>query len=108
MIKCKCKGRIGYIQLSRIKVPTNVVPTKHESNVIDNFNNFFESIGCPINISINGTIYKDISFALQVKKGDYGLSVDPKADILLCSDIKNPINKNTIYISQKRRNSKCI
>ena len=97
----------GFVAINRIRKPTAGNGTQYEDEVVDAINNFILENGCPINIKLKGdtTVYKDIAYAVKVDsalKSKGGVKGDPKADIILCKDIKNPMGPGSIYVSHKK------
>jgi hypothetical protein len=97
----------GYIPISKIRKPTGGNGTQYEDEVVDAINNFILQAGGPINIKLKGDskVYKNILYAIKVdsdlkRKG--GVKGDPKADIILCADKKNPLGKGSVYVSHKK------
>lgn len=107
MAEVKISSKIGFIPINTIRKPTGGNGTQYEDEVVDAINNYILKAGGKINIKLKGDskIYKDIAYAIKVdteikRKG--GVRGDPKADIILCSDKKNPTGKESIYISHKK------
>jgi hypothetical protein len=101
----KMSGRKGFVPITRIKNPTEGNGTQYEADVVELINSTIERVG-PISIKIKGDskIYDDISYAVKVTKQHKqaaGIKFDPKCDIILCKDIKNPTARGSIYISHK-------
>ena len=106
MAAVKMSGRKGFLPLSRIKNPTSGNGTQYEDEVVDLINAAIVTNG-PLNIKIKGgsKVYTDILYAVKVNKKikqSVGIKSDPKADIILCKDIKNPLAPGSIYISHKK------
>lgn len=103
----KIKSETGFVPISKIRKPTGGNGTQYEDEVVDAVNNFILEAGGPIDIKLKGDskIYKNILYAIKVdsdlkRKG--GVRGDPKADIILCSDDKNPLKKGSIFVSHKK------
>ena len=97
----------GVILINKIRKPTGGNGTQYEDEVVDAINEYIKKAGGVINIKLKGDniIYKDIRYAVKVDtplKNRGGVKGDPKADIILCSDIKNPLVSTSIYISHKK------
>jgi len=97
----------GLIPINTIRKPTGGNGTQYEDEVVDAINNYILESGGKIDIKLKGDtkIYKDISYAVKVDsaiKSKAGVKGDPKADIILCKDNKNPIADGSIYISHKK------
>ena len=97
----------GFIQINCIRKPTSVNTTQYEDEVVNDINNFIHEAGGSIDIKLKGDskIYKNISFAVKVNskiKSVNNIKADPKADIILCKDIKKPIEDTSIFISHKK------
>lgn len=97
----------GFVAINRIRKPTAGNGTQYEDEVVDAINNVILENGGLINIKLKGdiTVYKDIAYAVKVdsdlkRKG--GVKGDPKADIILCKDIKDPMGAGSIYVSHKK------
>jgi hypothetical protein len=98
----------GVIFINKIRKPTGGNGTQYEDEVVDAINEYIKKAGGVINIKLKGDniIYKDIRYAVKVDtplKNRGGVKGDPKADIILCSDIKNPLVSTSIYISHKKK-----
>jgi len=107
LAKVKVGNVAGYFPINRIRKPTGGNGTQYEDEIVDAVNQFIKEAGCPINIKLKGnsTTYKDILYAVKVDtpiKQKAGVKGDPKADIILCKDIKNPTAPGSIYISHKK------
>lgn len=107
LAKVKIGNESGFIPISVIRKPTGGNGTQYEDEVVDAINNYILKAGGKIDIKIKGDnkVYKDICFAIKVdtpikKRG--GVRGDPKADIILCKDKKNPLATGSIYISHKK------
>lgn len=97
----------GFIPINVIRKPTGGNGTQYEDEVVDAINNYILKSGGKINIKLKGDskIYTDISYAVKVDskiKANAGVKGDPKADIILCKDDKNPTAAGSIYISHKK------
>lgn len=97
----------GLMPINRIRKPTGGNGTQYEDEVVDAINNFIKEAGGPIDIKLAGSskLYTDILYAVKVDskiKQRAGVKGDPKADIILCKDIKDPTAKGSIYISHKK------
>lgn len=97
----------GFIPINTIRKPTGGNGTQYEDEVVDAINAYILSAGGKIDIKLKGDskIYKDISYAIKVDspiKSKAGVKGDPKADIILCKDNKNPTGAGSIYISHKK------
>lgn len=103
------KSRIGrtegYIYINLIRKPTNFKPTRHEEEVVSLINNHIaENYNMPIDIKLKGdsSIFKGISGATQITsqiKQQGGVTSDPKADIILYQDIKQPLSVKNMFIA---------
>ena len=107
MAQVRIGSTSGYIPITVIRKPTRGNGTQYESEVVDAINAFIKEAGCPINIKLKGdtVVYKDILYAIKVDaaiKQKSGVTRDPKADIILCKDNKNPTGAGSIYISHKK------
>jgi hypothetical protein len=107
LAKVKVGTVAGYFPINRIRKPTGGNGTQYEDEIVDAVNQFIKDAGGSINIKIKGdsTTYKDILYAVKVDtpiKQKAGVRGDPKADIILCKDIKNPTAPGSIYISHKK------
>lgn len=103
--KVKVVATIGYIPISKIRKPTVGNGTSYETEVIDALNEIFTKIARPINIKLGNKTYTDLTYAVKVDtamKRSAGISADPKADIIICKDKKNPLAPGSIYISHKK------
>jgi hypothetical protein len=103
----KIGSQSGFIPINTIRKPTGGNGTQYEDEVVDAINNYIKEAGGPINIKLKGDkkIYNDILYAIKVTtpiKQKAGVRGDPKADIILCKDIKNPLAAGSIYISHKK------
>jgi len=103
----KISSRTGYILINCIRKPTAINATQYEDEVVDAINGYILSAGGKIDIKLKGDtkIYKDISFAIKVDtniKRAGGVRGDPKADIILCKDKKDPTGSGSIYVSHKK------
>lgn len=97
----------GFIPINTIRKPTGGNGTQYEDEVVDAINSYILDAGGKIDIKLKGDrkIYKDISYAIKVDsaiKSKAGVKGDPKADIILCKDKKNPTAAGSIYISHKK------
>lgn len=97
----------AYIAINTIRKPTGGNGTQYEDEVVDAITAYILKAGGKIDLKLKGdnVLYKDIAYALKVdtnlkRKG--GVKGDPKADIILCRDIKDPMGKGSIYISHKK------
>lgn len=98
---------VGYIPINTIRKPTSGNGTQYEDEVVDAINSYIKKAGGIINIRLKGSskTYNDISYAIKVDlaiKRKAGVVGDPKADIILCKDKKNPTAAGSIYISHKK------
>ena len=105
--KVKVDNVVGMIEIKYIRKPTNANSTQYEDEVVDGINNYILECGGPINIKLKGDskLYKDILYAIKVDtnlKRRGGVRGDPKADIILCKDNKNPMGPGSIYLSHKK------
>jgi hypothetical protein len=101
----KYKSKIGYIAIGKIRKPTKGNGTAYEDEVVDELNRIFLEIGRPIDIKVGNKYFKNLCYAIKVDsniKRAGGVSSDPKADIIICEDIKNPFKGTPIYISHKK------
>jgi hypothetical protein len=97
----------GFIPINTIRKPTGGNGTQYEDEVVDAINAYILDAGGKVDIKLKGnnTTYKDIAYAVKVDsviKSRAGVKGDPKADIILCKDIKNPTSAGSIYISHKK------
>lgn len=97
----------GYFPINKIRKPTGGNGTQYEDEVVDAINNYILENGGKIDIKLKGdtTIYKDICYAIKVDttiKRQGNVRGDPKADIILCKDKKNPLDSGGIYVSHKK------
>ena len=102
------KGQKGWIPASTIRKPTGGNGTQYEDQVVDAINKYILEAGGQVDIKLKGdnTLYKDISYAIKVEtplKRKAGVKGDPKADIILCKDNKNPLAPGSIYVSHKKQ-----
>lgn len=105
MAQVKLAGVKGFIPISKIRKPTAGNGTAYEDEVVDAINAFILEQGGTIDIKLGNQTYKNMSYAVKVEtelKRKAGVRGDPKADIIVCSDIKNPLVKTSIYISHKK------
>lgn len=107
MAEVKIGTASGYLPIKVIRKPTGGNGTQYEDEIVDAINAFIKEAGCPINIKLKGDskVYKDILYAVKVDtpiKQKAGVRGDPKADIILCKDNKNPTAPGSIYISHKK------
>lgn len=103
----KIGNETGFIPINVIRKPTSGNGTMYEDEVVDGINAYILGAGGKIDIKIKGDkkTYKDIGFAIKVDtqiKQKAGVRGDPKADIILCKDKKNPLSAGSIYISHKK------
>lgn len=97
----------GFIPISVIRKPTAGNGTQYEDEVVDAINAYILDAGGKVDLKLKGDnkTYKDISYAVKVDsaiKTRAGVKGDPKADIILCKDNKNPTAAGSIYISHKK------
>ena len=97
----------GYIPINTIRKPTGGNGTQYEDEVVDAINSYIKDAGGVIDIRLKGNTktYTKISYAIKVDssiKRSAGVIGDPKADIILCKDKKNPTAADSIYISHKK------
>lgn len=107
LAKVKVGAVEGMIEINKIRKPTNANSTQYEDEVVEAINNYILECGGKVDIKLKGdsTIYKDIAYAIKVDKTLKrlgGVRGDPKADIILCKDIKTPLVKGSIYLSHKK------
>lgn len=103
--KVKYSTKEGFIALNKIRKPTSGNGTSYEDEVVDALNDMFKKFGAPVSIKVGRKIYKDMTFAVKVDtqlKRAGGAKGDPKADIIICRDKKNPLGPDSIYISHKK------
>jgi hypothetical protein len=98
---------VGYIPINTIRKPTGGNGTQYEDEVVDAINSYIKKAGGIIDIRLKGSskTYNGISYAIKVDsaiKRKAGVVGDPKADIILCKDKKNPTAAGSIYISHKK------
>lgn len=97
----------GFIPINTIRKPTGGNGTQYEDEVVDAINAYIKKAGGMIDVRLKGNAktYKNIRYALKVEtdlKRLAGVRGDPKADIIMCSDKKNPLGPGSIYISHKK------
>lgn len=97
----------GYFPINKIRKPTGGNGTQYEDEVVDAINNYILQNGGKIDIRLKGdtTTYSNICYAIKVDtaiKRLGGVRGDPKADIILCRDKKNPLGPGGIYVSHKK------
>lgn len=97
----------GYIPINAIRKPTGGNGTQYEDEVVDAINNYILECGGVINLKLAGDtkIYTNLTTAVKVDttlKRQGGAKGDPKADIIVCRDKKNPLGAGSIYISHKK------
>jgi len=97
----------GFIPINTIRKPTGGNGTQYEDEVVDAITAFIVEAGGKVDIKLKGEtkVYKDIAYAIKVDttiKRAGGVTGDPKADIILCKDKKNPLAAGSIYISHKK------
>lgn len=98
-------GTVGFFPISKIRKPTAVNATAYEDEVVDAINAFILDNGGTIDIKLGSKTYKKMSYAIKVDAGlkrEGNVRGDPKADIIVCVDNKNPLAKSSIYISHKK------
>lgn len=103
--KVKYGSKEGYIALNKIRKPTAGNGTAYEDEVVDALNTMFSQFGVPVTIKVGNKLYKNMSYAVKVDtqlKRAGGSKSDPKADIIICKDKKNPLASDSIYISHKK------
>jgi hypothetical protein len=105
--ECKIGSTKGLIPISQIRKPTVGNGTQYEDEVVDIINKTILAHGRAIDIRLKGDTktYKNILYAIKVDskiKNSAGVKGDPKADIILCCDIKKPLDKTSIFISHKK------
>lgn len=101
----KVGQKAGFIAISKIRKPTKGNGTAYEDEVVDMLNSYFLDIGRPISIKVGSKQFDNLMYAVKVDtniKRAGGVSSDPKADIIICEDIKNPFKGTPIYISHKK------
>jgi hypothetical protein len=101
----KYGSKNGFLPLNKIRKPTVGNGTSYEDDVVNALNDMFKQFGEPITIKVGFKTYKDMCFAVKVDstiKKAAGTKADPKADIIICKDKKNPVAKGSIYISHKK------
>ena len=81
--------------------------TSYEDAVVAIINQTIATAGGSIDIKLKGDskVYKGITAAVKVDskiKAEGGVTKDPKADIILCTDDAKPLGKGSIYISHKK------
>lgn len=101
------KGAKGWVPVASIRKPTGGNGTQYEDEVVDAINAYILNAGGQIDIRLKGdrVTYTDISYAVKVEaplKRKAGVKGDPKADIILCKDIANPLAPGSIYVSHKK------
>lgn len=107
LAEVKIGATSGLVPINKIRKPTGGNGTQYEDEVVDGINAYIQKAGGPINIKLKGDtkIYKDILYAVKVDsnlKREGGVKGDPKADIILCKDIENPLAKGSIFVSHKK------
>ena len=79
---------------------------QYEKQVVNYINNFIKKQKGPINIIVDGIgTFKMIAGAMLVDekmKREKGIKADPKTDIILYKDKKDPYSQDNIYISHKK------
>jgi len=101
----KVGTKVGFIPTNKIRKPTKGNGTAYEDEVVDILNAEFLEIGRPISIKVGSKTFNNLMYAVKVDsniKRAGGVSSDPKADIIICEDIKNPFKGTPIYISHKK------
>ena len=99
--------KTGYIAINMIRKPTGGNGTQYEDEVVDAINNYILECGGVINMKLAGDtkIYTNLTVAVKVDttiKRQGGARGDPKADIIVCRDKKNPLGAGSVYISHKK------
>ena len=97
----------GFIPIKNIRKPTGGNGTQYEDEVVDAINNYILECGGVINMKLAGDtkIYTNLTVAVKVDttiKRQGGARGDPKADIIVCRDKKNPLGAGSVYISHKK------
>ena len=97
----------GLIPINTIRKPTAGNGTQYEDEVVDAINAYILEAGGSVDFKLKGDnkTYKNIAYAVKVDsaiKAKAGVKGDPKADIILCKDNKNPTAAGSIYISHKK------
>lgn len=103
----KIGSEAGFIPINTIRKPTGGNGTQYEDEVVDAINAYILKAGGKVDIKLKGDakVYKDIAYAIKVDtpiKQKGGVRGDPKADIILCRDKRNPLGPGGIYISHKK------
>jgi hypothetical protein len=101
----KYKNVKGFVPIAKIRKPTGGNGTAYEDEVVDALNEIFKQLKRPIDIVVGTKTYKGMTAAVKVDsalKKAGGASSDPKADIIICKDKKNPLGADSIYISHKK------
>jgi len=107
LAKVAYKNRTYFAQISKIRKPTGGNGTQYEDEVVDSLNSYIKDAGGVVTFVLKGDnrLYRDMRYAVKVDsriKSSGGVKGDPKADIIICADIKNPTAKGSIYISHKK------
>lgn len=96
----------GFIPLNKIRKPTKGSAGLHyEADTVKSLNEQLKQIGRPISIRLGNNTFKNLSYAVQVDtklKQRAGATKDPKCDIIICEDIKDPLKGTPIFISYKK------
>jgi hypothetical protein len=101
----KYKNVKGFVPIAKIRKPTGGNGTAYEDEVVDALNAIFKQLKRPIDIVVGTKTYKGMTAAVKVDssiKKAGGASSDPKADIIICKDKKDPLGAGSIYISHKK------
>jgi hypothetical protein len=104
-LEVKNRGTPKSYSIGKIKVTGEFKDhTKYEDDAVAEINHFIATQGGVIDVSIGGRTYPEITTALKVEKevlkGQWGITGEVKADIILCSDATHPLF-NAIFISHK-------
>jgi hypothetical protein len=107
LAKVKAGTVDGFIPINTIRKPTGGNGTQYEDQVVDAINAYIKKAGGMIDVRLKGSTktYKNIRYAIKVEtplKQQAGVRGDPKADIIMCVDKKNPLGPGSIYISHKK------
>ena len=96
----------GFIPLNKIRKPTKGSAGLHyEADTVKSLNEQLKQIGRPISIKLGSNTFKNLSYAVQVDtqlKQRAGATKDPKCDIIICQDLKDPLKGTPIFISYKK------
>ncbi len=98
-------GNIYFCQISKIRKPTKGNGTQYEDEVVDIINSHISNNSGSIDIVLGDVIYCDMRQSVKVDteiKRAAGVKGDPKADIVICSDINKVLVPSNIFVSHKK------